>query len=1572
MRWVSDKEEWLVEWNDAKRLGESVFQRPSTEGAEATLVAVARNAEQSNGHPTETFFSDVIEVAFRCLVCRVCGDVVDIFDVSPTAESVVSWRVCLPSPIVPFFGISHFFHDRETGLTLLFLTEMHIVHKVRVVFGDVGRFQAHAESSTFCNLASPPSAFCALDSDRVAVGCASGALHAIHLCERDSAVSSSYTGYEFVEVSRFRRRLCGGAAVAPSPVLALAAAGPSATGGRFLLALSADGQLRVWEAQEGSGRIVAAQDIQGPQYASSLVGTAPACMRVSPSCTRACLVLGNTIRLVDLQPEISGGCSGNVGMTCSKVQPPFAQAFPTHAVLSDSALWSAWSNQNRTQLFRMDLAAGSSSQSRVRHAVAASNLDAGTPVSRLAAEGCDREDSTAGGSRSHQMVFMLSHQHGVWRAEEDGFDVSRLVTMFDEHKRCRAVSGEKRADFVDDGIGSSYCESPNCGAGIEERVLAWWVGRVFIPGRYSDAIVLAALRKAGVPIATDKLGSHDELRAIVEAHFKKHVATHGGRLRPTQQASGSPVEAAAALVIAAAEFLLHCDAVWMQTRQLRGVVVSGSWAQHTWNTMCNDCSQQITPPACPLLLSEAGVSCIRPVQCWPERWWTTLHVMRDLSNYQHVELENVLELSLMDEWKLCVTAWFLSQFAGNSNVSMALGMLKRGSFPSTLAEQFVHGLPPCVINELSRCARFHSNDVTSELENIRQLVESFTVLHDREVVVFGASLNTLTGIVSNHSMNERPCKLTDVLRGSIATSESEYVCAAMRDLLLLCVYGRSVAGQGMLHSLADTTSWSSLTCLLDRQLPLSVALLQSMRSRDGTTRVCGSHLWAASFRVAVMGSDTVHGPDVCVRVPLASFRAPFYATHLLRCQSWGALRAWSMHQDDREIVVYFAGREWLAQECYQQASQAFVEAAGCASRIAKYLSRVGLWEGFNVDYSREDISYYVHVASLFRTRCRPQEEFHFAQAAALAADCDQHVDKQVRQQLWTEVFPLAVDLEKWKEACDALMHIESFQSQLRLLGARLRSHGCVEVILTLSSQHRAAFLNSLHEQASTEVPVVGSDSLACYKLLYAFHFSSGEFLKAATVAQMLYRALDDSLLRALSSDADTNGTASFRPEWCTTGDCTSDPRDLPRANGEPFDAGGGGSANLRDTEEVSESMLCDPPPPWEASTFARSVHLALPLLEQQRSALLMLVSALRLTQDKLLVIPPPHAPMLVDFTGTASGTEGSVDDDENLDELRTWFSTAERAGGNAQTVSLDEVERVLALVEARTLLSRGSDLREPVDVARCLASLGLLALSLQICLCHGLDMWHCALLPFTRLCLTSARTGDDITGNTQIALLAGAAVGSSQTFMFVRSDGGEPLGSGGSLHRGLWHMLREGMARAADWTRTLEEKGASPAAIAASAATATTAIPSAAAGSLTASGVRFYSLVADELLRSSRDEHGKQHAGGKCKRLPTFVSETLSAGPSWVCLLRLFMKHACFEDAVDLLSTQLKRCCAVAVGRTWSPLQDFPVALVAQFRGWLGQRADEERHRSDYALYLRALDAILAQFKALLFEEAEA
>eukprot|EP00929_Paragymnodinium_shiwhaense_P100306 TRINITY_DN62540_c0_g1_i1.p1 TRINITY_DN62540_c0_g1~~TRINITY_DN62540_c0_g1_i1.p1 ORF type:complete len:1571 (+),score=373.03 TRINITY_DN62540_c0_g1_i1:53-4765(+) len=1558
--WVNAKEEWLLDWSDARCLKEITFEH----AAGAAGHAATAKTDAPSADAQDVFFSDVIEAGNRCLACRACGDLVDIFDISPLAECFASWRVRLPSPIVSDIGISHVSSADGSRCHLMFLTKAHEVHRVQINFqGSLP--EVNAMGSTLCQLTSPASAFCALDADLVAIGCFNGSLQGVKL--------GTGRSYEFSQ-GPWLQRLTGGL-VGPTPPLVLAlASATTARSGPRLLAFSADGQLRLWTAQDNGAKLVAAQSLDESEQGASLVGTSFAYMRVSPCRSRACLVLKSALYVADLPAP---GWGGGSSITLKTVEPPFADAVPSLVSLSHGTLWSNWSGASREQMFMLDLEAPDTPSWQAR-ALDACQLPREAAMSdpglcTLAVEGCP---TLAAAGPAQRPVFTLYHQHEVWRAEEDGFDILHFAETLETQRRQSEAAPAARSPFH---------ESFESDGSVEERTLAWWLGRVFLPGRYSASVITTAMEDMGAraPTDTNSAGQimpatwqkHHVLKSAVEQHLRRLAVSHGARLQDAgrgQQAAAAMLTAMS-LAAAASEFLRACDSAWRRRHQVCGIAASASWAPHAWYPAG---SQPVSPgaaveagaTACPLIFCFGGLCCLRPVHGWTERWWTTFHLMRDLSNYEKMELDNVLEISLLDEWKLCASAWFLAQCVGNSNVNMTLGLLQRGASAAAAVARFVEDVPKHLAAHITRCAKgIKKAEATQEVVNISQAVRASSCPEHRHVRIFDTVLDTLRGTwldqsgsvleaVGGHSTGR--VLLTDILRGSIAMSESEYVGTAMRDLLLLCGYVNKAAATNAVPAFgrpaaepdwplqADPAKWSALQKLLDEQLPLSLSLQQSLQQQAASPQLQtggipwapgvltdamparAADFWAAAYRASVNGRQQL----ACVRVPVASIKDVQYAMMLLRHESWHALRWWSRQQPltttdagvDKptaiaSFIAYVHACELLANRRFQEAAAAFLAAEGCAPLVAECLPSAVAASVQRVDIPAV-ITYYNHVASLFGTRGRPEDEYKFAHKAATYAEEAFKDARPLQQQLWSSAFEKAVRLDMWQEARDALLKIDAFENHVRLLGQRLRARGNVELMMQLPDKYRLFFLSSLHEHASMTAPTPGSDALMCYNLLYALHFADQEYLKAASVAHMLYAALVQSLQHFVPADAKAVDAAAARvraPIW-RTGDCLSKAQDVPKIAGG-YDG------------EVTD-MDCDSAQaPQAFSAFAKALDNVWPLLEQQRNALLMATAALSLTKEKVLVVPPPAA--------VADNTKAGTDD---LDDMRAWFDTAEQTCNDC-VFTLKDAERLLTTVEAQMVLSGRSDLRAPADLAGCVAGLGLLALALQICAAHSLDAWQFALQPFARLCVASESDADE-----KVAALVDAARGPPQAHMFVRSDGCEPLGTDGSKRKALWRALEEGLAQTA---RRQQGAGLGPS-----------------APLLSADSARLYSLVAEEILSGRQSDEA----------LPEFLVAAMSAGPSWVSLLRLFMKHGRIEETIVLLTSQLERCGPPSVSAAargagggalaWSPLDDFPLSLVGQLRTAVNQKAELERPKGETNRQLGRLDAVLSQFRKLIVE----
>lgn len=964
-----------------------------------------------------------------------------------------------------------------------------------------------------------------------------------------------------------------------------------------------------------------------------------------------------------------------------------------------------------------------------------------------------------------------------------------------------------------------------------------------------------------------------------------------------------------------------------------------------------------------MLLYSGGVSCVRAVHSWSERWWATCHLSRDLSNYEKIEIENLLELSDLVEWKLCVTSWFLSQCVGSANLALSVASSSRSTaagktdvcrgvakaaVPSSSAQRFVRDVPKSLEAHVGRCAQGvgAAGGAAGHVEALRQLLQVTCCPERCEVQVLGKSLDALRGKWLDPSVVQaKRCCLSDVLRGSIASCEGEHMCASMRDLALLCAYAIS-PGEGPLQQ--APAQWNGLSRLLDQQLPLFCSLQASMTVEVPASGAClavasvesantlplrAGDVWASAY------CTRADGQWVSLRAPVASFRTFQYALRLLHCECWGALLEWCTFQDMAAFSSYVAAREWLASGHREAALLAFEQAADAADVLMECFPSDIVGRGSSI------AAYFEHVAALLGARGLLSEECRFlSKAAHLAAETPE-ADSTLRQRLWTSLFEKLVSLDMLNEACEVLVHIESFEAYLRALAQKLRTHGRIDLIMGLPDRHRSRFIDNLHEHASLSPPTPGSDSLTCYQHLYALHFSTQEYYKAASIAHSLYMALEQSL-QGVAWSSDKTCVNSF--VHIGSGDCISRRSDVPQKK-RATSLG----ALVQKQEDVESRMVVD--------GVLEVPSQAWPVLDQQRSALLMLSSALALTPDKVLLTPPPQH-------GAASRHEASIaarpsrqpeSVRPSIDELAQQAFSFGSQQRNSSDVTLEppsepglgivllkDAERCLALTEARLILCGGGGQGRPPPTdgeelaagaaARRVAKLGLLALALKVATAHELDPWPYALQPFVRLCLEAERPGSD----GQVAAVASAARGPTQVYMFVHGDASEPLGcSGGDAVQGWWQALEAGLNAAAG------DNTSNPQSL----------------GFLNASGGRLYSLVVDEVLASRP----------AAQPLPRFLVKRLANGPTWVILLRLYMKHRRLEDAVNLIGEQLK-CCELTVTSftpakrlQWSPLQDFPVSLAVQLQRCIRRTADQDRD-SRFLDLATELDRILAQFQSLL------
>jgi len=621
-----------------------------------------------------------------------------------------------------------------------------------------------------------------------------------------------------------------------------------------------------------------------------------------------------------------------------------------------------------------------------------------------------------------------------------------------------------------------------------------------------------------------------------------------------------------------------------------------------------------------------------------------------------------------------------------------------------------------------------------------------------------------------------------------------------------------------------------------------------------------------------------------LRPATASLQSFDFAMELVQWNRWDALRSWSAFAYKRdppqkELVAYIAGRERLASRRYVEAREAFSHTEEKASLIVAALQRINPVAGQD-SVVLPAVAFCEHVAGLFRDYSQLEDEYIWLCKAAILAEAAADGTVPLRQRLWSAVFERALGLQKWDEAFDALLRIDAVESYLRMLSHRLRSCGRIELMLKLPEPHRTYFLSNLHEHASMGTPTAGSDSLACYQHLYALYFSEQAYLKAASVAHSLYAALGSSLRHFVAGSSSEKVASSG--EALLAGDCLSKAGDVPAARAGPA------------REAVGK--------PW-----AQVLEQVWPLLEQQRSALLMLISALALTPEKMLLAPPSKALC------------GEPLPSQDMAGLQSWFLEASSTTPD-MAISLADARRLLAIVEAEMVLS-GRELPDPAGTSEAVAELGLLRLAVQVSSACGLDLWQCAFKPFVRLCVEAEAAPDE-----KVEAIAAAARGPAMAYMFTHSDGASPLGSGGSVRRAWWQTLE-------DTLKEVTSRGSN--------------------SFLNAAGTRLFSLVADEILGSET-------------RLPHFLAKALSRSPSWVTLLRLYMKHRMLQESVELLSEQLNhRKLQVDYG-SWSPLADFPVTLTVQLLRAVQKRAKEELPGGPAAALATTLADVLRQFQVLL------
>mmetsp|Transcript_73362 Transcript_73362/g.174775 ORF Transcript_73362/g.174775 Transcript_73362/m.174775 type:complete len:488 (+) Transcript_73362:28-1491(+) len=380
----------------------------------------------------------------------------------------------------------------------------------------------------------------------------------------------------------------------------------------------------------------------------------------------------------------------------------------------------------------------------------------------------------------------------------------------------------------------------------------------------------------------------------------------------------------------------------------------------------------------------------------------------------------------------------------------------------------------------------------------------------------------------------------------------------------------------------------------------------------------------------------------------------------------------------------------------------------------------------------------------------------------------------------------------------------------------------------------------------------------CYNL-FAMHLMNKDYLMAAAAAYEMYTSLcrpfDGTAAEPSMMVAEIDYSRSGCLVALGSGGCISKAMDMP---------------------QVARRHV-------SLTSHLRALQRARPVLEPIRNSLLMLMSALSMTSDKLIVIPQAKFSL---SAGIPEGmSAGPCSEDANsLDSLRQFFNGKAQAAEVQSVFTLSDAEKLLAVVEAEiTGASRHESQSAPLVLARKAAEQGLLLMALELAQHFHLDLWQAALQPFTRLCLDLEHEGGSgHGGSSRLEEVLAAARGPAQGYMFVASDAQEPLLQKEGEHVGmdrrlvaLWATLEEGL---------LAVSGAAP----------------------DAASIRLYSLVAEEVVaREARDASHNRGGRGWGRTLPSFLTAVLSKGPGWSQLLQVYMKYSRWPAAVELVTSRV-------------------------------------------------------------------
>jgi len=326
---------------------------------------------------------------------------------------------------------------------------------------------------------------------------------------------------------------------------------------------------------------------------------------------------------------------------------------------------------------------------------------------------------------------------------------------------------------------------------------------------------------------------------------------------------------------------------------------------------------------------------------------------------------------------------------------------------------------------------------------------------------------------------------------------------------------------------------------------------------------------------------------------------------------------------------------------------------------------------------------------------------------------------------------------------------------------------------------------------------------------------------------------------------------------------------------------------------------------------SHTINELLLLLQERQSALVLSLTALKLTDEGVLAVSSTQSAATEAGDPFASRENNPMRANAFLPLgidatiAKTQFSTSEfQENRTAKDISLlsrtmaltlstaketiitaADLHRQLSIIEGRMLLaksrSRVAASESPEEVAPCLAKVGLFSAAIHICRMFDIDCWENATKQYVHFIMQTIDRNDIIDRVLQCRQL-----GIPVTEMFSQTDSVVPLYCGQNWVNACWKTLED----------ALEGFGEDP----------------------------LYAHVTNEVLLL-------------CKtigvELPMFLQAAMSTDSRWVTLLRLYMKHSRADLAVRLVERRLQagsdRC---------------PIVLLEQLRCALHLLKKEAQH----------------------------